>query len=156
MNTQGAARAFSLVSLLLPRDAESLLIDPRTGDLYIVSKASLFAADDRPVGVYLIERAARDARQARARRVADVPMGAATAGDIAPDGSVIALRNYKMLRYWSRSPGESVSEALHRPPCTVPLADEQGEALGFAADGKGMYTISEGKRQPVYFYELKL
>jgi hypothetical protein len=31
-------------------------------------------------------------------------------------------------------------------------ADEQGEALGFRSDGQGYYTISEGRRQPVYFH----
>ncbi|MBM4467394.1 MAG: hypothetical protein FJ014_17870, partial [Chloroflexi bacterium] len=40
------------------------------------------------------------------------------------------------------------------PACLVPLVEEpQGEALAFAADGLGYYTISEGAFQPIYFYE---
>jgi hypothetical protein len=139
-----------------PRDAESLLSDPATGDLYIVSKASFFSSDDAAVGVYRVEHASLAASKVSARRMAAVAMGPATAGDIAPDGTLIALRNYETLRFWRRTPGQPITDALGHPACPMPLADgdEQGEALGFAADGKGYYTISEGKRQPVYFHEL--
>ena len=53
-----------------PRDVETLLVDPRGGNLYLVEKAPLFEAD-KAVGVYRIPAAELDAGSVVARRVAE-------------------------------------------------------------------------------------
>lgn len=138
-----------------PQDAESLFVDPRGGDLYIVAKGPLLPFDGQ-VSVYKVERAALEEGQAVARPVARIPMGPATAADITPDGSAVAVRNYTNLRLWLRAPEQSVAEALSGAGCELPLADlgAQGEALTFGADGRGYYTVAEGKGQALYFHGL--
>ncbi len=137
-----------------PDDAESLMSDPRTGDLYIVGKAG-FLQLTRKVSVYRIRASDLHLREAKAEKVAEVPLGPATAGDIMPDGSGIAIRNYMRLLFWPRGPTQSVADALREnKPCKLPLADmgEQGEALGFRGDGRGYFTMSEGVARPMFFH----
>jgi hypothetical protein len=138
-----------------PQDAEALFSDPRTGDLYIVAKQLFVRAHDRPTGVYRVARAELLGERVRARKVGMVPMGAATGADILPDGSAIVIRNYVSVRYWPRSAEQSVAEALTATPCELPLVDLGwvGEAIAFSPDGRGYYTLSEGARRPLYFYE---
>ena len=138
-----------------PRDAETLLADPRGGDLYLVEKAPL-SGTDRPVGVYRVAAADLDAGNAVARRVASLPLGPATAGDVLPDGTGIAVRSYTRLWYWPRKTSESIDEAMQKPGCMLPLADlgQQGEAFGFIPDGSGYLTSTEGKHPRIHRYAL--
>ena len=138
-----------------PRDAETLLVDPRGGDLYLVEKAPLFDAS-QAVGVYRIAAADAEGDSALARRVASLPLGPATAGDVLPDGSGIAVRSYTRLWYWPRKAGQSIAEAVQKPSCVLPLADlgQQGEALAFIPDGSGYLTSSEGKHPRIHRYAL--
>lgn len=132
-------------------DAETLLADPRTGDLYLVEKGP-FLARRQQVGVYRIAREDAERGRATAQRVATVALGPTTAGDVLADGSGIAIRNYSHARFWPRAPDESFAAALHKAGCDLPLADrgEQGEAFGFAADGTSFLTIAEGEGAPLH------
>lgn len=140
-------------------DAETLFIDPRGGDLYLVTKS---AAGDS--GVY---RAASPILEDKPHQLELVKLlewpdtgarGATrtTGGDIAPDGSAIILKTYTQALWFSRGKTESIAEAFSRAPCALKLATEpQGEALGFSADGAGYYTVSEGSHQPLYYFALQ-
>lgn len=136
-----------------PRDAETLFADARTGDLYLVEKRKLFTRQWR-VGVYRLPADEVRAGNVRARRVGTIGLGPVSGGDMLPDGSGFAVRNYRTALYFARGPGESVAEALTRGACQLPLADtdRQGEALGFAADGSGYLTTSEGEHAPIFVY----
>ncbi|MET0341716.1 MAG: hypothetical protein ABW252_11995 [Polyangiales bacterium] len=138
-----------------PHDVETLLVDPRDGDLYLVEKAPLLSSQQE-VGVYRVSAAEVEAGRATARRVARLPLGPATAGDVLPDGSAIAVRSYTRLFLWPRKPGESLVDALARPGCALPLADlgQQGEAFGFIPDGSGYFTSVEGEHAPIHRYAL--
>ncbi|MCC7086721.1 MAG: hypothetical protein IT427_17105 [Pirellulales bacterium] len=151
-----AAAEYSTLQLQYPgppRNAESFLVDPITGDLFIISKgltASVFRA---PAGAF-------DATQPVALALLG-NLGSAisfsTAADISPDGASILVRGYgTTARLFQRSPGQSVGDALLAPGVAVTLAAEtQGEAIGWAADGKGFYTTSEFAglaSQPIYYY----
>jgi hypothetical protein len=138
-------------------DAETLLFDPLSADLYIVGKAGLFEIGAQ-VPVFRIAAAELAGSTATAKRVGMVPLGPATGGDIQPDGSGIAIRNYTGVRYWAREPGESVAAALARPPCSLPLSEgfaAQGEALGFTPDGRSYLTTTEGAGAPIFRYDFE-
>lgn len=136
-----------------PHDGETLLVDPASGDLFVVTKE-----EDGNSGVYragaplvpgarVLERVASIAFTPRV-------LGAqlATGGDFSPLGDAIVVRTYSSAFQWSRAPGQSVAAALAGPRRAVPIAVEvQGEALGFAADGSGYFTTSEHTGQPIYF-----
>jgi hypothetical protein len=137
-------------------NAETLLVDPLTGDLFIVEKAA--SGDSQ------IFRAAAPLSSAttitlesvgRLRFGSGALAGNATTtgGDISPSGRAIAIRTYDRAFLWRRAPGESVARALAGEPCALPLASEgQGEALGFASDELGYFTLSEGRAVPISYY----
>ncbi|MEZ4250758.1 MAG: hypothetical protein R3B99_21225 [Polyangiales bacterium] len=93
-------------------------------------------------------------------RVAELTFGTAplignpetTGGDLTPTGDGLAIRSYTHAYFWWVGASESIAAALLRA-CPIPLHPErQGEALGFAAEGDGYYTISEGQPEPIWFY----
>jgi hypothetical protein len=81
--------------------------------------------------------------------------GLVTGGDISVDGRWILLRTDDTAYVWRRDLGQSVTSAFDRTPCRAPLRKErQGEAIAWAASGMGFFTVSEGKREPIYYYGL--
>lgn len=138
------AEALTLTYADGPRDAETLLADPSTGDLFVVSKTW----DAGPVGVYRIPADATPGTPVVMERVGEVPALAGemvTGGDMSVDGSLVALRTYFGVQVWDRGPGQTVADALAGEPCEAPAPFEvQGEALAFTPDGLGYVTIAEG------------
>lgn len=129
-----------------PHDAETLLADPLTGDLFVVTKQWDGAAG----GVYRIPADAPPGdTPVVMERVGDVPAmegQMVTAGDVAADGSVVALRTYAGILLWDREEGQTVTDALQGEPCEAPTPFEvQGEAIALTPDGRGYVSIPEGE-----------
>lgn len=133
------------------REAESLMVDPRSGDVFIVTKArgqaEVFRAAQAQLnagGVTTLEP------------VATTAFSQAAAADISPAGDLIAVRQEDYAQMWTRSEVQSVGEALAGEPWFLPVigrpTEPNGEALGFAADGSGYFTISEGPDPTLYFF----
>ena len=150
----GGVEVFQLVYPDGPHDCETLMVDPRSGDVFLVVKS----AD----GVSPVFRARAPLHEGAnaLEEVARLTFGAeplpggtlTTGGDISASGDAVIIRTYGSAYLWRRGPGGSVAEALATPPCRLPLAREpQGEAIGFAADGRGFFTVSEQAEQPIYF-----
>ncbi len=80
----------------------------------------------------------------------------ATAADISPDGRHILVRNKFIAYLYERATGQSVADALHGTGIQFTLgAEQQGEAIGWAADGNSFYTTTESNDrppEPVYSY----
>lgn len=130
-----------------PHDAETLLFDPLTRELFIATKVVLGSSSIHRVGPFAAGTTATTSR------IAGVPVTLATAGEISRDGSRIAIRNYTTsASLWTRAPGESLAAALARTPCKIPIATErQGEAFAFLPDGSGYVTLSEGASSALHF-----
>lgn len=132
-----------------PHDAETLLVDPRSGDLFVVTKEATGRS-----GVYRAPAPLTPGSVAGLERVATLDLGLgglATGGDVSPEGDAIAVRTYLSVLVWGRAPGEGVGDALGRRPCAGPLTPEvQGEAVGFAPDGESYFTTSEGEGSRVH------
>jgi hypothetical protein len=129
-----------------PRDAETLLVDPGNGDLYIISKR-----DAQP---RIYRTAAANLKNGKISMLVyktHISMFWPTAGDISPDGSEIAVRGYRDAELWRRLPGSALWEAFNKAPISIPLASEfQGEAI--ALTKSGYFTTSEGENPPIYFF----
>jgi hypothetical protein len=123
-----------------PHDAEALLVDPRGGALFVVTKDL-----DGRAGVY-------QAHRGRLRRRATLELGLGqpiTAGDVSADGRIVALRSYDRAYVFTRARGESLADALRSAPCVAGadlLPEGQGEALALGRDGRAFYTVAEGPR----------
>lgn len=115
-------------------DAEGLMVHPRTGRLYIVSKE--FAG-----AVYAAPAKLRTDRVNVLRRVGSAPLMATDAA-YAPDGSSFVIRTYFSASVY-RAPGELLAR-LTMPPL------DQGESITYTRDGTAVLVGSEGASSPVY------
>ena len=148
--------AFDIIELKLPdgiKNAESLLIDPLTKDIYIVSKESAAT-------IYVAPYPQDLTKINTMKKVAVLPLSTLTAGDISPDGNEVLLKNKSFICYWKKSSNESIIELFKKTPTLVPYTiEQQGEAVCFASDRSGYYTTSERPdatvNQPLYFYRRK-
>ncbi len=130
------------------RDAESLMSDPLTGDLYILSKR------EAQVGLYRLTFPQNVNQVITAEFLMHLPITQAVAGEISPDGKHILVKNYQQIFYWKRLPEQSVQQAMKSFPQFLPYFEEpQGEAICFAVDGSGYFTLSEKPGPaPLYLY----
>lgn len=145
-----------------PQDAETLLVHPRTGRLLVVAKpfvgpASVFAAPERldPDGPNQLTRIGavdvdRTGTPGGPPGLGGLGQTLVTAGDIAPDGSRVAIRTYTDVYEWTVE-GDDVAGALTGTPTVTALpATAQGEGLAYSADGRSLLTSTEGARAPVH------
>ncbi|MEI7625213.1 MAG: hypothetical protein WCK06_03610 [Actinomycetota bacterium] len=140
-----------------PHNAETLLVDPRSGDLAVVTKSL-----DGRSSVYVVRSSdLAEGAIATMERVARIDLGfgeLATGGDVSGSGSVIVVRTYGSVFAWKRKARESIAAAMRRPPCrgVVKLGGEgQGEAIALTGDGLGFYTVAEGSNPPIRLYSAK-
>lgn len=137
------------------RDAETLLVDPASGDLYVISKRDavprLYRAGYPQSTTGTITMSFEGLVSWGVSSALDWP----TAGDISPGGDEILMRSYVAAGLWPWSPGASLAEALSASSCAAPvigpLTEPQGEAIAFDAAG-GYFTVSEGTSQPIYHF----
>lgn len=132
-----------------PQNAEAMLLDPATLDLYLLSKG------DHSV-LYWAPYPQSLSQPTRMQRQLGILFDKVTSAGVSPEGSEILIRTYGQLFYYKRGPGESILNALKQRPRRIPLANEpQGEAVGWAIDGSGYYTTSEkpdATPQAIYWY----
>ena len=148
--------SFDTITFQLPdkrKDTEALLINPTTKDLYVISKR------EQPVYVYELKYPYSKMDTLTASKISALPFSLIVAGDFSADGSEILIKNYKSIYYWKAPPQKSVADILNGPATELPYeAEPQGEAITWARDGKGFYTLSEkisGKKSFLYYYERK-
>ena len=144
-----------------PQDAEALLVHPRTGRLYLVTKplagaARVYAAPQPldTAGPNVLEHVAEATTSATGTAggpgIGTIANYLVTAADVAPDGSRVAIRTYTDLYEWS-VPGDDVAAAFDGEPTVTALPPtEQGEGLAYAADGGSLLLSTEGAGSQVY------
>jgi hypothetical protein len=129
-------------------DVETLMIDPRSGDGFLVDKrihsgkATVFRI---PSALF----AAGGSVTAEVVGEIDVSDGGdigPTGGDISPDGSTIVIKTLTTAYLWNRPRNRTIAETLaDNPvaPCVIPSAGDN-EAIGFDRDGKRLAALAEG------------
>ena len=133
-------------------NAETLLVDPLSGDLYIVTKEVLGSSPVFRAGAPLAFGGSMELEQVAVVDFAKLGGGTlATRGDVSPDGSLVVVRTYGTAFAWRRPAGARLEAAFATEPCPLPLAKEpQGEAIGFSHDGTSLLTVSEGTSPTLY------
>ena len=138
-------------------DAETLLLDPITQDIYVLTK------EMSRIQLYQLHFPPGPPFQQQAQPVVTLPFVSTdwvdrlVGGDISADGTEVLLKTYEYVLYWRREDTTmTLPTLLQLPADTLPYRVEpQGEAIGFAADGAGYYTLSEqnfGSDVHLYFY----
>lgn len=144
----------SIITLEYPdgkHDAEALMVDPWTGDLFIATKGNSVSR------IYRTTQAELDSgTKVTLTFVRQVPFDSVSGGDISPDGLEITLRREEAGALWHRSGGQSIGDAFAGGALLLPVigtpTEPNGEAVAFHPLGLGYFTISEGQNQPVYFF----
>lgn len=138
-----------------PRDAETLMVEPVSGDIYIVSKR------ETEVGVYRLKYPYDYEKTTTAEKLGVIPFNSIVAGDIANDGNSLLLKDYTMVYYWDIRKNDNIYETLKRSPYKTPyITEPQGEAVCWDITNMAFYTLSESgtfNTTPVlYKYEKRL
>ena len=132
-----------------PMQAETLLVDPVTGDIVIAGQAL-----SGVTALYGLAGTVNWAVSQEATYLGEIMLGtfaAATGGEAGTNQ--IVIRTYDEVFTWQRRPGESIAEALFTPGCRLASIEEaQGEAIALAPDELSFYTVSEGDNQPIHRY----
>lgn len=146
------AEAIKFVYPDIRHDAETLLVHPQTGDIYVLSKSLSHSS-----GVYKLAAANVDLNKTNTlEKVADfsvpaVPDGFLTGGDISPDGRRVVICDY-FNAYEIALPADAKSfdDIWKQTPKIINLgARKQGEGVSYSADGSAIYATSEGRNSPL-------
>lgn len=139
-------------------DSETLLFDPLTSDLYVITKRK---RDDNCKVDFLFRLSYPQSftKVNIAEKVADIkiPPGfligfGAVGGDISASGREILVKNYTNIYYWKRREKESLQKTFETQPIKLPYAsgEVQGEAICWGVDGESYYTTSEEFNNDAY------
>ncbi len=150
--TPKGARTITLTYPDGPRDAEALLIDSVTGDLFIFSKES-------PTRIYTASKSQLDTNNSFGLTFAQtLNFAVPNAADITPSGNEIVVRQEDFARLWLRAPEQTVLSALNGTAIPIPVAgttngEVNGEAIGFNSVGRGYFTLSDSSiTQPLRYF----
>ncbi len=132
-------------------DAETLLVHPQTGDIYVVTKRLTGAA-----GVYKLKAGYDQTKVSKLEKITDisvpaVPEGLLTGGDISPDGRRVVLCDYfGAYEFILPENAKNFDDIWKETPQKIELGTrEQGEAIGYSADGNSIFATSENKNSPL-------
>lgn len=132
-------------------DAESLLVHPLTGDIYVVTKQLSGGAS-----VFKVGNADDAGRRIAAAKVGEIaaptlPAGLFTGGDVSPDGMRVMVTDYffgyELVLPDPRLPFDEIWE---QPLKKVDLGTrKQGESVCYTTDGKNIVAGSERAGSPL-------
>ncbi len=132
------------------RDAETLLADPITKDIYIISKR------EAQVGIYRLAYPQATSGVLTAEKMGTLPYSLIVGGDISANGKEVLLKTYDKVLYWQRETSTSLSQLWQQSPMELPYTTEpQGESIAWKTDLSGYLTLSEdlGSKAKLYFYK---
>lgn len=150
------AEEFSSISFVYPdgsHDAEGLMVDPATKDIYVVTKRDIVST------LYVLPYPQNTENLSVAYKVGAFSFREASAASSAMDGSRVLIKNRQEIFYWERQEGEAMHHMLERTPVKAPYtAEPQGEAICFDPSNN-YFTLSEALNSSfmpkLYKYQLK-
>lgn len=135
----------------LKHDVETLLLDPLTKDLFLVTKRSFFSI------IYVLPYPQSTEERMTPIRVGAFPFTRAVGGNISLDGKEMLIKTYDHVMFWEREINENMVDMFMKTPKLPPYnpTEPQGEAICFDENG-GYYTLSEFSNSIIpilYYYE---
>lgn len=133
------------------RDAETLLVNPATGDVYIVSKSLIGKAD-----VYKLPQPFDAKQKTVLQHVGQIGVpsfapGFMSGGAISSDGKRLVLTDYFALyEFVLPANAKNFDEIFSAKPDKIQVGERrQGEAVAYAADGTAIFATSEKRPTPL-------
>ncbi|MGI8410011.1 MAG: hypothetical protein ACR2M8_09060 [Pyrinomonadaceae bacterium] len=134
-----------------PHDAETLMVEPKSGDIYVLTKGSREAS-----AVYKLKPVFASEALLKADKLSDlalpaVPNGLLTGGSISPDGLRMILCDYSAGYEFTLPLGAgSFDDIWKQKSVVVNIGDrKQGEAISYSSDGNSVFATSEKKNAPI-------
>ena len=135
-----------------PHDAEAMVIDSGSKDIYIITKR------DQVSKIYKLSYPQSVHSTMTAEFVMDLPYRGVVSAAYSAQHEIL-VKTYSNVYYYKGKVGESVKEILTHSSQSLPYQVEaQGEAICFANNGSGFYTLSEKSFMPAVklnFYKRK-
>jgi hypothetical protein len=130
-----------------PHDAEAILVDPRSGRLFVITKSL------RGARLYALPAGARAGVVTLVRlpapALADVAL--VTGASVTPGGDRVVVRTYLSAYEFVRPAGRPLQAAFRAQPARIALPlERQGEAIAYTAGGRALVTTSEGAGAPIW------
>ena len=160
--TTAAKRAEKPAALRLrypdgPHNAEALLVHPKSGDLYIITKAQL---GDPETAVYKAAAPVPAGRLTTLRKVHTLHLrrspllmllsGGVTGADVSPDGRRVALVDYTRAYELALPQDQPFDEIWKQAPVELEFGErKQGESIAYRRDGLALLGTSEGLPCPL-------
>jgi hypothetical protein len=151
-----------------PRDCEAVAVDPRRGEVLLISKKRvppelfripLRPAGDQAVAEYIGDLAGieqPDASDLRRSPIYGRYRAQVTGADLSPNGRVLAVLNYRSVHFIVRPRDGDWARALGSKPSHLILPwMPQAEAIAFAADGQSLVIGSEQLPSPLLRYRVE-
>lgn len=143
-----------------PRNAESLLVHPKTGRIYIITKSEDGRSEVFVFPVDLVKGKALTLEKIATlefppmTRIGKRPRDSSlvTAACFSPDASHLVIATYDNFHEWTLKPGEPLGEALARPASAIIQAPAlpQLEGVCYDPDGRTLWCTSERLPTPLY------
>ena len=128
------------------RDAESLLVDQVSGDLYIISKR------EAAVRVYRAPRPAFADETVTMEHIATLAHTWVVAADVCADNATVLVKTPTQVYAYVSDSGIAAAFA-QAPTARLYTAEPQGEAIAANPSCTAYATLSEGSNQPLTIYE---
>jgi hypothetical protein len=155
--TTGEAEVLHFIYPDYDQDAETVMVNPKTADIYVVTKRV-----SGPAGVYRIKPDFGSSDPVKAEAVAEIsvpaiPNGLITGGDISPDGTLVILCDYTRGYELQLPAGAQDFDVVWaQKPQPVELGERaNGEAVSYSVDGNAIYATSEKRKGPAPVIEVK-
>jgi hypothetical protein len=146
--------AAEAIRLLYPdgrHDAETLLVHPASGNIYILTKVTMANAVVYEAAAPFVAGKTITMRRIGELRVPSLFGGILTGGSISPDGKRVALCDYfQGYELVLPAGAKDFNEIWKQKVTNFDLGKrEQGESITYRLDGKALLATSEGKQSPV-------
>ena len=119
-------------------DAEAMLIDNITKDIYLITKRDTLSK------IYKLPYPQSTSSVNTATYVGSLGFNGVVSASCSADGLEIIVKTYFSISYWKRNRAEAISDVLKKKPLLLSyMLEPQGEAACFKNDKSGFYTLSE-------------
>ncbi|RKH47810.1 cell wall anchor protein [Corallococcus sicarius] len=131
-----------------PKDAETIMVHPTTGDIYIITKSYAGASKvykfPQPLPAPGTMSTLVFVANIQLPTTTDTNYGAATSGNIHPCANRFLLRTYRRVYEFRAAPGAAFETAFAATPVALTdTVEGQGEAIEYDSTGTAYYTMSE-------------
>lgn len=133
-------------------NAEAILVDPVSKDIYIITKTDLKSK------IFKLAYPYSTTVMNAVIEVGNLPYNYAVSAALSPGGNEIVVKTYDAIYYYPRKTGETILQALSniKPVSLSYQPEPQGEAIVFDNSDSGFYTLSEkalASEIKLYFYK---